>query len=490
VSEIESTKFSLAKDDGAQRNQRKVVLMRCQLPVSKDLPEISDACELAYSTKIDDSVFRSVGDPPKRGAAAMHPTSPRTRKIARGTPQELRILREGAVGKRITLVSRASVLTNMEEEVDRELLQAQDNFATLFHASPAILCIIQLDGLLYREINKAYEQRTGYGRSEVLGKSSLKLGLWNNADDRKKIIQKFITEGCLRSSEVVFRTKNGERLTTLLSAEIIEFGGERCALVTAEDISRQRQAEEDRMILAQRLINAQEAECRRVARELHDNVGQSLALFSMELEKTRLAFADLSPDTDARFDCLCARVKSLNHEVGSLSHQLHSSELELLGLGVAIKRLCRDFSEQYQVQAHCECFGIPDDLSNDMSLCLFRVTQEALHNIAKHSRATRISVSVRGTLKSLYLCVSDDGIGFTSSIFKAGVGLGLISMRERISLIGGKFIITAKSCSGTRVEADIPLMRTSTNKGLGPLDQSEDHCVASARKLIHEWVSP
>jgi PAS domain S-box-containing protein len=456
--------------------------MRSPLPVSQDLSEISDAYELAFPAKLDDSVFRSVGDLRKRRPAAVHLTKPLPWEIARTTPQEFRTLREGALEKRIALVSRESVLANMEEEVDRELRQAQANFATLFHASPAILCIIQLDGLVYREINKAYEQRTGYSRSEVLGKSSLKLGLWSNADDRKRIIQKFITEGCLHGSEVVFRKKKGERLTTLLSAEIIEFGGERCALVTAEDISRQRQAEEDRMILAQRLINAQEAECRRVARELHDNVGQSLALFSMELEKTRLALADLSPDTDARFDCLCARVKSLGHEVGNLSHQLHSSELELLGVGVAIKRLCRDFSEQYQVQALCECSGIPDDLSNDVSICLFRVTQEALHNIAKHSRATRISVSVRGTLKSLYLCVSDDGVGFTSSTSKAGVGLGLISMRERISLIGGKFTITAKPGSGTRVEADVPLMRTSPNKELGPLDQSEDHCVVSGAK--------
>jgi PAS domain S-box-containing protein len=456
--------------------------MRCQFPVSKDLSRINDACELTYRTRINSSVFRYLSDLPQRRVAGMRLTGPAPWKIARATTKGFHVLREDALRKRIALVSREGVRTNLEEEVDRELLQAQDNFARLFHASPAILCIIQLDGLIYREINKAYERRTGYRRSEVLGKTSLKLGLWNNATDRKRIIRKFITDGRLCGHEVVFRTKKGERLTTLLSAEIIEFGGERCALVTAEDISRRRQAEEDRMILAQRLINAQEAECTRVARELHDNIGQSLALFSMELAKTRLALADLSPDTDARFDCLCARVKSLGQEVGNLSHQLHSSELELLGLGVAIKRLCREFSEQYQVQAHCECYGISDNLSTDLSLCLFRVTQEALHNIAKHSRATKINVDVRGTFKSLYLCVSDDGIGFTPNPCGAGAGLGLISMRERINLMGGKFLITSKSDSGTRVEASIPLKRTSLNKGLGPLDQSEDHFVASGAK--------
>jgi PAS domain S-box-containing protein len=456
--------------------------MRCQLPVSQDLSEISDACELAYPTKIDDSVFRSVGDSTKRRPVAAHLTNPRPWKIARTTPQGFRILREGAMGKRIALVSRESVLANMEEEVDRELLQAQGNFATLFYASPAIVCIIQLAGLIYREINKAYEQRTGYSRSEVLGKSSLKLGLWNNADDRKRIIQKFITEGCLRSSEVVFRTKKGERLTTLLSAEIVEFGGERCALVTAEDISRQRQAEEARMVLAQRLINAQEAECTRVARELHDSVGQSLALFSMELEKTRLVLSDLSPDSDERFSRLCVRVKSLGREISRISHQLHSSELELLGLGVAIKGLCREFSEQYQVQTHCECSGVPGDLSADVSLCLFRVMQEALHNVAKHSQATKIDVSVRGASKSLYLCISDNGIGFAPHTRRTQVGLGLISMRERLTLIGGKLVITSKLGFGTRIEANIPRTRISPNDGCRPLNRTEDYFVAYATK--------
>jgi signal transduction histidine kinase len=211
------------------------------------------------------------------------------------------------------------------------------------------------------------------------------------------------------------------------------------------------------MELAQRLINAQEAECARVARELHDNIGQSMAVFAMELEATRRVLTDLSRANDARFAHLSARVKTLSQEVANLSHRLHASELELLGFEAAVRRQCRDFSEKYPVQVHCECTGIPVSVSSDISLCLFRVMQEGLHNVAKHSHATRINVDLCGTPKFLRLVISDDGVGFATSSRKATPGLGLISMRERLYLVGGKFVIVSKPGSGTRVEATVPI---------------------------------
>jgi signal transduction histidine kinase len=142
-------------------------------------------------------------------------------------------------------------------------------------------------------------------------------------------------------------------------------------------------------------------------------------------------------------------------------HQLHSSELELLGLSVAVKALGREFSEQYHIQAHYKCSGIPDNLSADVSLCLFRVMQEALHNVAKHSHATKIDVDLLGTPTSLRLSISDDGVGFAPNAANARPGLGLTSMRERLHLIGGKFAIISKPGSGTRVEATVQLTKTN-----------------------------
>ena len=117
----------------------------------------------------------------------------------------------------------ATLATLDAQEMDHDLHQARENFARIFQASPAILCIIQLDGVRYCDINQAYEQCTGYRRAEVLGKASLKLGLWSTVEDRDRMFRRLLTHGYVPQSEEVFQTKRGEPLITLLSAEIIQF---------------------------------------------------------------------------------------------------------------------------------------------------------------------------------------------------------------------------------------------------------------------------
>jgi PAS domain S-box-containing protein len=253
--------------------------MHFRLPPSNHSTVTNVACEPIHSAKVGGRIFGSVNDLPKR-SAAMYLINQAPWHVARGRLRKPRDLTVDGTGAPIPLVSRFSSILD-EKEADRALHQAQDNFATIFNTSPAILCIIRLNGLEYLEINKAYEQRTGYSRSEVLGKTSLRLGLWKKAEDRERMIRKALAKGSLRARQVVFETKSGEPLIILLSAEIIEFGGEPCMLVIGEDITMRRQAEKARMDLAQRLINAQETERTRVARELHDNIGHSLALFTV-----------------------------------------------------------------------------------------------------------------------------------------------------------------------------------------------------------------
>ncbi len=221
-----------------------------------------------------------------------------------------------------------------------------------------------------------------------------------------------------------------------------------------------QQAEAARLDLAQRLVNAQEAECRRVGQELHDAIGHTLALLTIDLERTRRSLTDQSPNTQARLAGLIEKLKDLSHDVATLSRQLHSSTLEILGLVVAVKALSREFSEQYEVQVRSECSGVPDNLAPCVSLCLYRVTQEALHNIAKHSQATKINIELDGTSDSLRLTISDNGVGFLQSNARLRPGLGLISMRERLHLIGGRFVITSKPGFGTRIEAVVSMTKT------------------------------
>jgi PAS domain S-box-containing protein len=414
--------------------------MSCELAISKHSRESSRPYELVCSIKDDGSDLSSLDALP-RPSPTMYLIKPDQN------------LPDHGVRELISPVSR-----NVEE-IERNFHQARNNFAAIFNASSEMLCIIKLNGLRYLEVNKAYERHTGYNRREVLGKPSLELGLWKNAEDRKRTIHKLLVKGRLRGQQAVFSTKTGERLTVFLSAEIIEFGGEPCALVIGEDITMRRQTEEARKDLAQRLINAQEAECTHIARELHDNIGQSLALVNMELEQIRQTLCDVSVDSDAGLVRLGGKLKELGWAVGNLSHRLHPSTLEILGLVVASKALCREFADQYLVPIQCDCIGILDNLSADVSLCLFRVMQEALRNIAKHAHAKKIEIEVIGTLDKIHLKISDDGVGFTLNENNIRPGLGLISMRERLDLIGGKFAIVSEPGSGTRVEATVPLYR-------------------------------
>jgi len=230
-------------------------------------------------------------------------------------------------------------------------------------------------------------------------------------------------------------------------------------LTVAEDITERKQAELERTDLSRRLMTAQEAERRRIARELHDGIGQALALLGIQVQR-----AGQPPTVGKKSPSiaeLCAKVKEIGTQVSRLSHQLHSSELEFLGLAVAVKGLCRETSEQYKVKIDCSCTNIPEELDDDIALCILRVVQEALHNVAKHSHAAVVRLEMAARKGEIALTIEDDGIGFDVDQIRSTRGLGLVSMRERVHLIGGHFKITSTPGHGTKIQARAPLSSTA-----------------------------
>jgi PAS domain S-box-containing protein len=334
------------------------------------------------------------------------------------------------------------------------LRKSEEKFAKAFQASPAIFTIVRIQDRQYIEVNRAFEKQTGLRHEEVVGRSIFDIGeidlqSLNHAFDQA------VRHGSVRNMEAVIRRTSGESVTVLLSADIVEFDGQPCVLTVAEDISERKQAELERTELSRRLMTAQEAERSRIARELHDGIGQSLALLGIQVQragqpsivgKKNLGVADL-----------CAKVKEIGTQVSRLSHQLHSSELEFLGLAVAVKGLCREFSEQYQVKVDCCCRDIPGELDNEVALCVLRVVQEALHNVAKHSHAKTVGLDMTGSTRDISLAITDDGVGFDVNSVRSTRGLGLVSMKERMHLIGGHFEIASSPKSGTRIQARAPL---------------------------------
>jgi PAS domain S-box-containing protein len=206
-----------------------------------------------------------------------------------------------------------------------------------------------------------------------------------------------------------------------------------------------------------RLIEAQEKERIRIARDLHDDFGQRLALLTIELELLQQHSPDLPAEVRSRMGELRRQTSEIATDIQSLSHELHSSRLEYVGIVAAMRGFCQEFGEQQKVEIDFRTHDLPTSLPPDISLCLFRVLQEALHNSAKHSGVRYVEVRLSGTSDEVHLSVSDSGVGFDREAAKEARGLGLISMEERLKLLNGTFSIESQHKCGTTIRAHVPL---------------------------------
>jgi signal transduction histidine kinase len=204
-------------------------------------------------------------------------------------------------------------------------------------------------------------------------------------------------------------------------------------------------------------MSAQEADRTRIARELHDDIGQSLAILKIQMLRAGQPISGDPGKTHADLKELAGKLETIIQKVSRLSHDLHSPELEFMGLAVAVKSHCRECSEQFRIPIHCHCDKGDKKLDSVIALAFLRVVQEAIHNATKHSRARSIVVRLKFSDRDLSLEISDDGVGFDIEATRLAAGLGLISMRERIHLIGGGFNIISSPGNGTRIMARVPI---------------------------------
>jgi signal transduction histidine kinase len=218
-----------------------------------------------------------------------------------------------------------------------------------------------------------------------------------------------------------------------------------------------KMVEEALIQLGHKLLRAQENERTWIARELHDDIVQRIALLAFELDKWDDDVLDSPAELRSHVRLAFQRLSGIAKDTQALSHRLHSSKLEFLGLPVAASSFCRELSEHQKVQIDFSHKDIPRGLSNEVSLCLFRVLQEALQNSLKHSGARHFRVELRGTSDAIQLSVSDSGMGFDPAAALASRGLGLISMQERLHLINGELTVQSEPGSGATVYARVPL---------------------------------
>jgi PAS domain S-box-containing protein len=239
---------------------------------------------------------------------------------------------------------------------------------------------------------------------------------------------------------------------------------------TVQDITERKLAEEALSSVNGRLIEAQESERARIARDLHDDIGQRLALLVLALQQVRGLLPDSSGgEAPGCLDALQKQTAEIIADVQALSHELHPPRLLHLGVVAAMRGFCGEFSGQKSAEIDFRYENVPASVPPDVSLCLFRVLQEALHNAVRHSRVRRFDVHLRGTGDAIDLTVRDEGVGFDVDAANRGLGLGLTSMKERLKLVGGELFIESQSTRGTTVLARAPLLSSNSQRSLSPL---------------------
>jgi len=213
--------------------------------------------------------------------------------------------------------------------------------------------------------------------------------------------------------------------------------------------------------LSRKLIEAHEQERTQIARELHDDICQRLAMLSLRIEKMTKGLHSGQMQFDGQLEQIRQQCSTVTADVQALSHELHPSILDNLGLVIAVKSLCRDVAEQSGAEVDFTNANVPTSIPREVSLTLFRVIQQALQNSVKHSGAKHFEVRLEGKPGEIDLEVSDGGTGFDVASMRNGKGLGLVSMAERIRQANGTISIDSEPNMGTRIRARVPLARYS-----------------------------
>jgi PAS domain S-box-containing protein len=324
----------------------------------------------------------------------------------------------------------------------------------------AVEGIITINELgIIESANAATERIFGYATAEVIGQNVSMLIPQPNgeeraqspASDQRNCSPKIIGIG----GEVSGRRKDGSVFPIDLAVSEIALAGRRVFTGFVRDITERKQAEHAARELSGRLIHAQEAERARLARELHDDITQRLAVLA--IDAGRIERAGAGAEVVGTIRGVREGLVRLSEDVHTLSYRLHSSLLEDLGLAEALKAECEFFTRQETIPCDLKVQDVPRSLPHETGLCLFRVTQEAMRNVARHARAGAVEVTLRRLDDGLQLAIRDNGTGFDPSRKRERVSLGLASMKERVHLLGGELDIESAPGHGTTIVAWVPL---------------------------------
>jgi PAS domain S-box-containing protein len=370
------------------------------------------------------------------------------------------------------MAAPSSKTTSLQRENDRlraeldALRLSEARFRRLHETRIDGFARVSMDGRI-QEVNQLFCRMVGYSQDELLLMTyrDLTPEKWHAAEE--EIIQgQVLATGQSERYEKEYRRKDGTVFPVELQSFLVPGAGDEAPGIAAvvRDISERKaaeaalkEAEQTWRDLSVRLISAQEAERSRFARELHDDFSQRLALLAVNLHLLRQTLPADATVLRGSVNDLYAQVQSLARDMRRMSHDLHPARLEQLGLVSAIHGLCDELSSAHGVTIRLDTQGASRDVPDVVALCLYRVAQEALQNVIKHSGAAAAVVELTTCEGELRLVVADEGRGFDAGAPQSAHGVGLASIRERVRAIAGRFAVDSGVGRGTRVEVRAPV---------------------------------
>ena len=365
------------------------------------------------------------------------------------------------------LISRARDEAQKSGDAARaELKLSESTIRSLLESTPQSVIGVSSDEKIVL-VNGTTEKMFGYRPEELIGQP-LQILIPENARERHSEYHQVYfanmqTRPMGTGLDLEGRRKDGTTFPVEIGLSVIATSDGKLGVAFVTDISQRKHMEqaararaEEVQALAASLLTAQEEERRRVSRELHDQICQQLASLAMDMGGL---VADFPPPEGAqsRVADLRARIIKVSEETRHIAYELHPSVLDDLGVVASLQSLCKEFSERTKIPVEFTGVAMPPEVPREIASCLYRVTQESLENIAKHSGAKRVSVALTLRKGTVLLSVADDGAGFDLEAIKGRGGLGFIGMEERTRLIHGKLSIAAKPGHGTRIALEVLL---------------------------------
>ncbi|HEY3618675.1 MAG TPA: MASE1 domain-containing protein [Candidatus Sulfotelmatobacter sp.] len=354
-----------------------------------------------------------------------------------------------------------AALSEEHEQAAQVVRESEERFRLVSNTAPVMIWMAGTDRRRtyvnqpwLQFTGRALEAELGNGWAEGIHKEDMKryLETYSQAFDQR---QSFAMEYRIRRNDGEYRW--------ILDTGVPRFnadGNFAGYIGSCLDITDRKLAEDTLASVGRRLIEAHEEERTWIARELHDDIVQRIALVAVELERYDPQAADATSGVQDHISQALQRLSDLGKDIQALSHRLHSSKLEYLGLVTAVHSFCRELSDQRKVRIVFKHSDIPAAVPKEVSLCFFRVLQEALQNAVKHSGAQDFAVELHGTQDGISLTVSDSGVGFDWHEAMNRRGIGLISMRERLRVVNGELSIQSAPGHGTIVLARVRLGHT------------------------------